>query len=59
MPNLSRSATLVFPLLASLQAFADTGADLGAKIAEQGREAIHVASHFLQAPAKGSGMEES
>ena len=29
------------------------------RIAEQGREAIHVASHFLQAPAKGSGMEES
>lgn len=29
------------------------------RIADQGREAIHVASHFLQAPGRGSGMEES
>ena len=36
MPNLSRTAALLFPLLASFQAFADTSADLGAKIAAQG-----------------------
>jgi PTS system mannose-specific IIA component len=29
------------------------------RIAEQGREAIHVASHFLQAPGRQDGMEES
>jgi PTS system mannose-specific IIA component len=29
------------------------------RIADQGREAIHVASHYLQAPGREGGMEES
>jgi len=33
--------------------------DAAGRIADQGREAIHVAAHFLQAPPKGSGREES
>ena len=36
MPTLIRSAAVLFPLLGWLQAFADTDADFGAKIAAQG-----------------------
>ena len=36
MPKLSHAAAVLCPLLASLQSFADTPADLGAKIAAQG-----------------------
>ena len=33
--------------------------DAAGRIADQGREAIHVASHFLQAPPRESGREGS